>query len=130
MKVLPGDLILAARKAAEKAYAPYSKVKVGAALLTDIGVFTAANIENASYSLTMCAERIAIFKAINNGAKEFMAMAVHSPNLFPVPCGACLQVMAEFAGEDFVIIVDGAGMSEEYTLRELLPKRFSLSIEK
>lgn len=121
-----GDLILAARRASEKAYAPYSKIKVGSALLTDIGVFTAANVENASYSLTMCAERIAFFKAVNNGAKDFKAIAVHSPNIFPIPCGACLQVMAEFADEDFIIIVDGAGMSEEYTLKQLLPHRFKI----
>ena len=126
MKVLPGDLILAARKASERAYAPYSKIKVGAALLTDIGVFTAANVENSSYSLTMCAERIAFFKAVNNGARKFLAIAIHSPDVFPVPCGACLQVMAEFCDDDFAIIVDGKGMSEEYTLKQLLPKRFSM----
>ena len=126
MKVLPGDLILAARKASERAYAPYSNIKVGAALLTDIGVFTAANVENSSYSLTMCAERIAFFKAVNNGARKFLAIAIHSPDVFPIPCGACLQVMAEFCDDDFAIIVDGKGMSEEYTLKQLLPKRFSI----
>lgn len=120
------DLVFAARKAAENAYSPYSKIKVGSAVLTDIGVFTGSNIENSSYSLTICAERVSIYKAVTNRAKNFIAMAISSPDIMPYPCGACLQVMSEFCADDFMIIVDGPGTSEFTTLEKLFPKRFRI----
>ena len=114
-------------KAAENSYSPYSEFRVGAALLTESGeIFTGCNIENTSYSLTNCAERTAIFKAVSEGKRKFKAIAIaggkgedfsRSCN----PCGACLQVMAEFcSSDDFKIILS----DRAYTLGEFLPRRF------
>ncbi len=115
-------------RASEKSYSPYSNFKVGAVLLTQDGqIFTGCNIENSSYSLTMCAERTAFFKAISSGFRDFKAIAVagSSDGDFSVPCipcGACLQVMAEFCNDDFMIVLaDGV-----YKLSDFLPKRFAL----
>lgn len=121
-------LIKQALEAREKAHAPYSKYKVGAALLGRSGtIYTGCNVENASYGLTVCAERIAFFKAISEGEKDFSGIAVATPNGAP-PCGACLQVMAEFV-EDFssfqVILVSAEGESKILTLRELYPFGFT-----
>lgn len=126
------DLIIKAIKARENAYAPYSKYKVGAALLTAGGkVYTGCNIENSSYSATVCAERTAFFKAVSEGEKEFVKMALvcgYDEKLaWCTPCGVCLQVMAEFCKEDFEIIT--AVSSDEYKiykLKDLLPNAFSL----
>ncbi len=127
-------LLAAARKAREGSYAPYSKINVGAALLLEDGkIVSGANVENASYGLTTCAERIAIFTAVtNHGAKSFKAIAVsvfgdprgtsYSPDEVS-PCGACRQVMAEFMADDAPIIVDG---SKTYLLRDLLPDAFRI----
>lgn len=112
--------------AAENSYSPYSKFSVGAALLTESGeVFTGCNIENVSYSLTNCAERTAIFKAVSEGKTEFRAIAVAGGKDKDFsqpcnPCGACLQVMSEFCDDDFKIILS----DRVYTLGELLPRRF------
>lgn len=120
------ELFAAAVKAAGNSYSKYSGFSVGAALLTDDGkIFTGCNIENASYSLTVCAERTAIFKAVSEGYTGFSAIAIagsptddFSKPCFP--CGACLQVMSEFCGNDMrIILSDG-----EYRLSEFLPKRF------
>lgn len=114
-------------KAAKSAYCPYSGFHVGAALLTADGeIYTGCNVENASYSLTVCAERIAIFKAVSEEKKDFSAIAVagsadgdFSRNC--TPCGACLQVMSEFCGGDFTIILaDG-----EHKLSEFFPVSFN-----
>lgn len=113
-------------KAAEKSYSKYSGFSVGASLLTSEGkVFNGCNIENASYSLTNCAERTAVFKAVSEGYTNFTAIAVagsgngdFSKPCFP--CGACLQVLSEFCGDDFVIILSDG----EYRLSNFLPKRF------
>ena len=122
------DSAVAAR---DSAYSPYSKVTVGAALLCRDGkVYLGANIENASYSLTVCAERVAIFKAISDGECDFTAIAIAGgpagekvSSSFP-PCGACRQVMAEFGNQDMkVITVDGDGY-RVYELKELLPLQF------
>ncbi len=114
-------------KAASFSYSPYSKFRVGAALLTKEGkVFTGCNIENASFSLTICAERTAVFKAVSEGISEFSAIAVAGSgdgnyDKSCVPCGACLQVLSEFCGDDFVIVLsDGA-----HKLSEFLPLRFT-----
>lgn len=115
-------------RASEKSYSPYSNFKVGAVLLTEDGqVFTGCNIENASYSLTVCAERTAIFKAVSSGFRNFKAIAIagSSDGDFSKPCppcGACLQVMSEFCDDDFMIVLaDGV-----HKLSDFLPKRFTL----
>ncbi len=122
-------LMAAAMDARKAAHCPYSGFAVGAALLAEDGtVYTGCNVENASYSLGCCAERTAIFKAVSEGQKQFRAIAVcggtqGKPADAPcIPCGACLQVMAEFCGDDFIIVLsDGA-----HTFGEFLPKRFGL----
>lgn len=120
------DQAIEARK---KAYAPYSKFQVGAALLTkDKQVFLGCNIENASYGLTNCAERTAIFKAVSEGEKEIEAIVVVGDTEGPIaPCGACRQVMAEFCDKDTKIILANLnGATAETTIDELLPGAFSL----
>jgi len=119
-------LVTAAKKAKLKAYAPYSNFRVGAAIRTKQGrVYTGCNIENSSYGLTICAERIAIFKAISEGEKEFTAIAVASDDAdFCPPCGACRQVLMDLApGVDFVMI-NSKGQEKVVTLSELFPYPF------
>ena len=120
-------LLLVAREAQKKAYAPYSQFRVGAALLTDGGrVFAGCNVENASYGLTVCAERTAAFKAVCEGERIFRAILLVSDSEEPVPpCGACLQVLAEFSGEDMTVISIGKkGDRAVYRLSELIPRAF------
>lgn len=129
----PEVLIDLAKQAMENAYAPYSGYKVGAALLCADGtVFTGCNIENASFSPTICAERTAFAKAVSEGQRDFVAMAVCGgkdgviTGLFP-PCGVCRQVMREFCREDFaVFLADREGAYQTRTLAQLLPDSFSL----
>ncbi len=119
-------LINMALEAREKAYVPYSKFKVGAALTTKDGrIFTGCNVENASYGLTCCAERTAIFKAVSEGYKEFDAIAVVAdvPGLCS-PCGACRQVLAEFGGHTKVHMGNLKGEYKTATVDELLPGSF------
>jgi cytidine deaminase len=120
-------LIDAACRAREQAYAPYSHFRVGAALLaTDGRLFTGVNVENASYGLTVCAERNAVGHMVVDGARHIAAVAVCTDNGV-TPCGACRQVLAEFAppdGEMLVIIIDGQGDVREMTLSALLPDQF------
>lgn len=130
------ELIQAAMEARERAYAPYSGYLVGAALLTDDGeIYQGCNIENASYGAANCAERTAFFKAVSQGKKRFRAIAivggsreVRQGDIFPdmaYPCGICRQVMREFCGPDFRILVGRSTADyEEYTLEELLPRSF------
>jgi len=122
------ELIEIAHKAREEAYAPYSRFKVGAALLSRKGkVYKGANVENASYGLSMCAERIAVFKAVNAGETEFDAIAVTSGgDEYVYPCGACLQVLAEFSPELKVIVAAGKNDYKEYNLNVLLPLSFKM----
>ena len=108
------------------AYAPYSRFHVGAAVLADDGrVFTAANVENASYGLTSCAERNAIFAAVSAGVRNVVAVAIHTPTERPVsPCGACRQVIHEFGGNSIVMsCCDGEGCGS-WSIEELLPGAF------
>lgn len=122
-------LIDAAKCAQENAYSPYSNFCVGAALLCGDGkIYTGCNIENSSYSATVCAERTAFFKAISEGQKDFTAIAViGSDDKICMPCGVCCQVISEFCGADFKIIcVNKTGEYKEYTLGELLPFSFTL----
>jgi len=97
-------LVAAARKARRRAIAPYSKFKVGAALETADGIIiTGCNIENATYGLTVCAERVAVFKAISEGIKKFEAIAIAAPSKRPAaPCGACRQILWEFCGDIWI----------------------------
>jgi cytidine deaminase len=123
----PNKLLFVAKKAMERAYAPYSNYKVGAALVCDDGtVFKGCNIENASYGLTNCAERTAVFSAIAAGKRKFKAIAIAaSGEATPFPCGACRQALAEFCGPDFsVYVASGADTYETTTLDVLLPHRF------
>ena len=118
-------LIGLARQAREKAYAPYSGYQVGAALLTTSGkIFTGCNVESAAYPTSMCAERVAVFKAVSEGEREFVAIAVVTSN-GATPCGACRQVLAEFGGETRVVVADYEGrIKQEAELTELLPGAF------
>ncbi len=120
-------LILQAKDAMKNAYAPYSRFKVGAALLTKSGeVFKGCNIENASYGATNCAERTAIFKAVSEGYREFEKIAiVASSGDYASPCGICRQVLAEFMPEGKVILYSEETGMVTYTVRELLPAGFS-----
>ena len=119
------SLISSALGALERAYAPYSGFHVAAALLCGDGsVFTGCNVENASYGLTVCAERNALFQAIAAGEREFSILAVVADTPQPVaPCGACRQVMAEF-GVDIIVLANLAGDVLVYRLEELLPAAF------
>jgi cytidine deaminase len=120
-------LLRAARAAANNAYAPFSKLKVGAAVLTANGrIFSGCNVENSSYGLTVCAERVAIFKAVSSGQREVRVLLVYAdtPNLTP-PCGACLQVVHEFS-ENAELILSNGRSTKTYRLRELLPLAFRL----
>ena len=121
------ELFQEAVNASSHSYSKYSGFHVGAALLTEDGkIFTGCNIENASYSMTICAERTAIFKAVSEGYTKFAAIAVagSSDDDFSVPCtpcGACLQVMSEFCDNEFVVIL----ADRAHKLSEFLPKRFT-----
>jgi cytidine deaminase len=122
-----------AKEAMTHSYSPYSGFKVGAALLCKDGtVYTGCNIENASYTPTICAERTAIFKAVYDGRRDFVAIAVCGgkdgviTGQFP-PCGVCRQVMREFCGDDFKILMVNPEGYEEVTLAQLLPYSFSVS---
>jgi cytidine deaminase len=118
------ELIEAARRVREQAYVPYSHFSVGAALLAADGrVFTGCNVENASYGLTLCAERNALAQAVAQGARVFEAIAVVSENGVS-PCGACRQVLSEFGAEMLVVMVDQHGKQARYRIAELLPVAF------
>jgi cytidine deaminase len=119
-------LINKAIDAQKGAYAPYSHYAVGAAVLTDSGeIFDGVNIENAVYPLTICAERVAIFKAVSSGHRAFSAIAVVTKN-GGSPCGACRQVMAEFGLDTVVLIADSNGtLRQTSTVADLLPNAFS-----
>ena len=120
------SLIDLANTARQRAYAPYSNYPVGAALRTMNGrIFTGVNIENAAYPHTICAERVAIFKAVSEGEKEFEVISVVTDN-GGSPCGGCRQVMAEFGLDTIVLMADGSGkLIKESTVHELLPEAFT-----
>lgn len=126
------ELYSLAVKAMEKSYSPYSSCKVGAALLTEDGkVYTGTNIENAAFSPTVCAERVAFFKAISEGEKKFLKIAVAGGkngeiNGIFAPCGVCRQVMREFCHDDFTLILGKSDTEFDVcTLKDLLPLSFS-----
>ena len=122
-----GTLVRKARAARRRAYAPYSHFFVGAAVRAGGRVFDGANVENASYGLTLCAERAAVMAAVLAGARELGGVAVASGTSPPTPpCGMCLQTLAEFAGPDLPVALAGAGGAVvQTTLGELLPRGFS-----
>ncbi|MCL4821632.1 MAG: cytidine deaminase [Vicinamibacteria bacterium] len=120
------ELARLAREARERAHAPYSRFKVGAALRAKTGeIVLGCNIENASYGLTLCAERVAVFKAVSEGFREFDAIAVcaDAPHLTP-PCGPCRQILWEFCGDIPVRMVDLKGRARTMRLSKLLPFPF------
>lgn len=122
------ELIQAAAQARKGSVAPYSHFKVGAALLTKSGeIIGGANVESASYGLTCCAERVALFKALTNGKRNFVAVAVvaRAPG-GPMPCGACRQLLAEYAPDATVWVADSRDLrkTREFSVRELLPRAF------
>ncbi len=122
-------LAQAALQVRENAHAPFSKFKVGAALEDDSGrVYTGCNVENATYGLTMCAERVAVFKAISEGARKFrrIAVAADTDRLTP-PCGACRQILWEFCGDIDLILINPRGKTETYRLSDLFPRPFDAS---
>ncbi len=121
------ELIDMAKEARKNAYAPYSKFKVGAALLTKSGkVFTGCNVENSSFGASMCAERVAVFKAVSEGEREFKAIAVVTDTDDPaMPCGMCRQVLSEFSMDIKVYAANLDGKVKTTTLRDLLPYAFT-----
>ena len=139
-KTVQTRLLRAARAAAKNAYAPFSKFKVGAAVLTTDGrIFSGCNIENSSYGLTVCAERVAIFKAVSAGQLDIKAVAIFAePPQSPIvnrkspvpdptpPCGACLQVIGEFSENPEIVLTNGRS-TKTYRLRKLLPHGFRLA---
>lgn len=123
------ELLNLAINARKDSYTPYSKFSVGAALLTADGkVYTGANIENAAYTPTICAERVAFFKAVNAGERHFTKIAISGGKdqqpVFCAPCGVCRQVMAEFCKDDFVIVLGIPDNIKTYTLPQILPDYF------
>ena len=120
----PYDLIQQALEVRERAYAPYSGYKVGAALLATSGrIYTGCNVENAVYPLTLCAERVAIVKAVSEGDRHFIAIAVTTEN-GGAPCGSCRQVLREFGEQIVVLIADRTGNYRQTTVAALLPDSF------
>ena len=126
------ELIESAREAREQAFAPYSNFRVGAAVRTRSGkIFTGCNIESASYGLTICAERVAIWKAVSEGEKEFECIAVvaDTQELTP-PCGACRQILWEFCGDVPVTFANLKGDAETLQMKDLLPQAFDMKFLK
>ncbi len=123
----PPSLLREAVRASRRAVAPYSKFRVGAALLTRDGtVIHGANVESVSYGLTCCAERIALFKALTDGHSDFTAVAIVAPHAKTAPCGACRQLLAEYAPDARVFVADSRRPTKfrEFTVDQLLPEAF------
>ncbi|HMD70762.1 MAG TPA: cytidine deaminase [Bryobacteraceae bacterium] len=126
---MPDALIAAALAARENAFAPYSKFRVGAAIEDSDGrIHTGCNVENSTYGLTVCAERVAVFKAVSEGVRKFrrVAIAADTDSLTP-PCGACRQILWEFCGDIEIVLVNPRGKTETHRLKDLFPKPFDVS---
>jgi cytidine deaminase len=126
---LPDALTAAALVARENAFAPYSKFRVGAAIEDSDGrIHTGCNVENATYGLTVCAERVAVLKAVSEGVRKFrrVAIAADTDALTP-PCGACRQILWEFCGDVEIVLVNPRGKTETHRLKDLFPKPFDVS---
>jgi len=118
-------LIREARQVRAFAYAPYSGYRVGAALETTDGrIFAGCNVENAAYPVSLCAERVALFKAVSEGARAFRTLVIVSNGRKPYPCGACRQALAEFAEDLRIVVLRADGRGEEHRLVDLLPHAF------
>jgi cytidine deaminase len=122
----PNKLFERAAAARENAHAPFSNFKVGAAVLTETGeIFSGCNVENASYGLTMCAERVAIFKAVSEGARSFQKICiVADTEELTTPCGACRQIIWEFCGDIEIVLTNLHGKTETFQMKELFPRAF------
>jgi len=118
------ELVKAAQAALQNAYAPYSNYRVGAAILVGDEIYTGVNVENASYGLTICAERSALVSAISNGARKVKGIAIAVEKGMPSPCGACRQVLREFGTGYPVYLVSADGIVQETSVAELLPHSF------
>jgi cytidine deaminase len=126
---MPDPLVEAALAARQNAHAPFSKFQVGAALEDSEGrIHTGCNVENATYGLTVCAERVAVFKAISEGARKFrrIAIAADTETLTP-PCGACRQILWEFCGDIEIVLANPRGKTETLQLQHLFPRPFDTS---
>ncbi len=126
---MPNELLAAALAARNHAHAPFSKFRVGAALEDSSGrIYSGCNIENATFGLTLCAERVAVFKAVSEGARDFrrIAVAADTDTLTP-PCGACRQILWEFCGDIEVLLTNPRGKSESLRLKDLFPRAFDAS---
>lgn len=121
------DLEAEARDAQQRAYAPYSGYRVGAAIESDDGrVFVGCNVENASFGVTCCAERVALYSAVTAGARAFRRIVIAASGRMPYPCGACRQALSEFSPSLEVIVIGIDGDRHEFSLDELLPHPFTL----
>ena len=122
-------LLEAALAARENAHAPFSKFKVGAAIEDETGrIFTGCNVENATFGLTICAERVAVFKAISEGARKFKRIAVAADtDVLTPPCGACRQILWEFCGDSELTLVNLQGKTETFRMKDLFPRPFDAS---
>jgi cytidine deaminase len=122
-------LLKAALAVRENAHAPYSNFKVGAAIEDDSGrIHTGCNVENATYGLTLCAERVAVFKAISEGARKFRRIAVAADTaILTPPCGACRQILWEFCGDAELILINLQNKTETFRLKDLFPRPFDAS---
>jgi len=122
------EMLACAKKTVKRSYAPYSKYYVSAVIrCADGEMFSGVNIENGSYSVTMCAERTALFNAVSSGKRKFAEILIYSNSgSMPYPCGSCLQALAEFAEDSFVIYVSDGRKTEKYLFSELFPRRFKL----
>ncbi len=127
-KALSKELIKIVKRAAKLSYAPYSKIAVGAGLYcTNGNIYAGVNIENSSYSLTICAERTALFKAVSEGERNFRLLLVYSPQIdYITPCGACLQVLSEFAPDIMIVTMNKEENFKFYPIKELMTKPFSI----
>jgi len=126
------ELIQMAKQAADSAYAPYSKFKVGAALLTSSGItYSGCNVENASYGLSICAEQVAVVKAVSSGESKFKIMVIFTDTEdLTTPCGACRQVIAEFNPRMEIILVNNKGKMKALNMDKLLAEPFGLKKDK
>lgn len=122
------EMLKKAKEAAESSYSPYSKYRVSAVIRCEDGtLYTGVNIENSSYSVTMCAERTALFKAVSEGKRKFTDILIYSSSgSMPYPCGSCLQALSEFSDDSLNIYVSNGSATERYLFSELFPKRFKL----
>jgi cytidine deaminase len=126
---MPDPLLSAALAARAHAFAPFSKFQVGAAVEDAAGrIHTGCNVENATYGLTICAERVAIFKAISEGVRQFRRIAIAADtDVLTPPCGACRQILWELCGDIEIVLLNPRGKTETYRLKDLFPKPFDVS---